>query len=88
MFTTDLNEATIFVANTKLDIHEDTVVAGANFTVLSFTYRSCDGVPYNDKYRPNKGIPVFQAVIGYIPACGRKYIQILNEALWMPELHH
>ena len=63
-------------------------MAGTNFTVLSFRDRSCDVAPYTDEYDPNKGIPVVRAETSYTSACRRNYILVLNEALWMPELHH
>ena len=88
MVTTESNEPTIVVSNIKLDSHVDTIVAGENGTILSFTDRAYDVEPYTDKYEPKKGIPVFHAETGYTSDFGRNYILILNEALCIPELRH
>ena len=41
-----------------------------------------------DECDPKKGMPVVHAATGYTYVCGRNYILIFNEALWMPELRN
>ena len=73
---------------TELDSHADTIVAGRNTMVLSYTDRVCEVSPYSDDYESIKDVPIITAATGYTSAQGDNYILILNEALWMPHLDH
>ena len=44
----------------EMDSHFDTTVAGKNYAILRYTDRSCDIVPFLDKYAPMKDVPIFQ----------------------------
>ena len=72
------------VGNCELDSHADTIVAGSNCVVLEYTGQECDVSPYNDEYRPVKGVPIAHVATEWqSPISGQTYILILNEALWM-----
>ena len=73
---------------TELDSHADTVVAGRNTLVLSYTDRVCEVSPYLDEYEPMKNVPIVSAATGCTSYTGESYILILNEALYMPKLNH
>ena len=77
-----------YVDPTEMDSHADTIVAGRNTLLLSYTDRVCEVSPYSDEYQPIKDVPVVSAATGYTSACGENFILILNEALWMPNLNH
>ena len=79
---------THYVAQTELDSHADTIVAGRNCIALSFSDRSCDVAPYSSQYEPIRNVPIATAATGYTSADGRDYILIFHEALWMPSLDH
>ena len=71
----------------ELDSHADTIVAGANCVVLSYTGRECDVTPYDSTYAPAKGVPIVHAATGWqSPFTGQIYTLVLNESLWMPKL--
>ena len=72
----------------ELDSHADTIVAGANCVVLTYTNNSCDVMPYSDEYEPMKSVPIVKAATGYTSSNGRNYIIVFNEALHMPKLNH
>ena len=72
----------------ELDSHADTIVAGRNTLVLSYTDRVCEVSPYSDEYEPMKNVPIVSAATGYTSYTGESYILILNEALYMPKLDH
>ena len=72
----------------EMDSHADTIVAGRNTTILNYTSRSCDVMPYNDEYSAKTNVPIVSAAAGYTSHTGENYILILNEALSMPELDH
>ena len=78
----------VYVDPTELDSHADTIVAGRNTLLMSYTDRVCEVSPYSDEYQPKKDVPIVSAATGYTSACGENYILILNEALWMPNLNH
>ena len=77
-----------YVGLTELDTHADTIVAGRNTIVISFTDRVCEVSPYSSEYESIKDVPIVTAATGYTSATGDNYILILNEALWMPKLDH
>ena len=82
----DINHThnTIVHAQTELDSHADSIVAGSNCCVMHYTNRECDVSPYRDDYAPITNVPIVQAATAYQSKyTGLIYILILNEALWM-----
>ena len=75
----------IFFGRCELDTHA-TFVARRNCLPMHFTERVCDVMPYLDEYEAKKSIPIAQVAMGYTTADGKRYILIINEALWLPEL--
>ena len=63
-------------------------MAGRNCTVLNFSERICDVMPYSDTYQPIVDIPIVQAVTGYTSPDGSQYILVFNEAIYMPDMDH
>ena len=78
----------VFDGNMELDTHADTFVAGRNCTVLAYTERVCDVMPYSDTYDAREGVPIVQAATGYTMTNGERVILVINEALWMPDMSH
>ena len=76
----------IYDGRVECDTHADTFVAGRNCTLVHFTERVCDVMPYADDYAPKTAIPIVRAATGYTAANGTRFILMFNEALWMPEL--
>ena len=72
----------------EVDIHADTFVAGRNCVVMHYTERVADVLPYSDEYQEKKGIPIVQTATGHTHLAGQRPILIVNEALWMPDLHY
>ena len=71
-------------ANTELDSHADSIVAGANCCIMHYTSRECDVSPYRDDYESIKNVPIVQAATAYQSQyTGQVYILIFNEALYM-----
>ena len=67
-----------------MDSHADTIVAGSNCTVLSYTGKECNVVPYREDYEAVNNIPIAQVATAWqSPESGQLYILIFNEALWM-----
>ena len=77
-----------YVGLTELDTHADTIVAGKNTIVMSYTDKVCEVSPYSSDYESVKDVPIITAATGYTSATGDNYILILNEALYMPTLDH
>ena len=50
---------------TELDSHADTIVAGRNTILMSYTDRVCDVSPYWNDYKPVKDVPIVTATTGY-----------------------
>ena len=42
----------------ELDSHADTIVAGKNCIVLSYTGKECSVVPYQDGYESTDNVPI------------------------------
>ena len=78
----------VYDGRIELDSHADTFVAGRNCLVMHYTERVCDVMPYSDEYDPKNNIPIVQVATGYTTVCGRRYILIFNEALYITELEH
>ena len=72
----------------EIDSHADTFLAGRNCTVLFFSERICDVMPYSDTYQPIVDIPIVQAATGYTAPDGSQYILVFNEAIYMPDMDH
>ena len=73
---------------TEMDSHADTFVAGRNCTVMTYTERVCDVMPYSDQYEPRTGIPIATVATGYTSQTGKSCIIIINEAIVMHDLEH
>ena len=72
---------TIVHAQTELDSHADSIVAGSNCCVMHYTNRKCDVSPYRYDYAPITNIPIVQAATAYQSEyTGLIYIPIFNEA--------
>ena len=70
----------------ELDTHADTIVLGANCTVLSYTGKECDVTPYTDAYDAIRHVPVVSGTTLWTrPSDGQEFILVFNEALWMGE---
>jgi hypothetical protein len=68
----------------ELDSHADTIVCGANCTIMSYTGKECDVSPYTDAYERMKSVPIVRAGTAYdSPTTGETFILIFNEAIWM-----
>jgi len=72
----------------EMDSHADTFLAGRNCTVLNFSERICDVMPYSDTYQPIADVPIVQAATGYTAPDGSQYILVFNEAIYMPTMEH
>ena len=72
----------------EMDTHADTFLAGRNCTVLNFSERICDVMPYSDAYEAMVDIPIVQAATGYTAPDGSQYILVFNEAIYMPDMDH
>ena len=67
-----------------MNSHANTIVAGANCTILNYTGKECDVSPYRDDYKLVSNVPIMNATTAWqLPVTGSVYILILNEALWM-----
>ena len=70
----------------ELDSHADSIVAGKNCIILSYTGKECDVSPYRDDYESIKNVPIVTAATAWqSPITGQTYILVLNEAIWMGE---
>ena len=67
------------IGNIELDTHADTIVAGANCCIMSYTGRICDVSPYSDEYKPITGVPIVKATtIWQSEYTGQEHLLILN----------
>jgi hypothetical protein len=70
----------------NLDSHADTIVCGANCTIIHYTGKECDVAPYTDAYESIKSVPIVQAGTAWDnPETGETVILVLNEAIWMAD---
>jgi hypothetical protein len=70
----------------ELDTHADTCVLGSNFTLLQYTGRQCDVLPYMATYEPVVDIPIVSgATCVQDPETGETLILIVHEGLWYGE---
>ena len=68
----------------ELDSHADTIVAGKNCVILSYTGQECDVSPYRDDYESIKNVPIVNAATAWQSSItGQTYILVFNEAIWM-----
>ena len=68
----------------ELDSHADTIVAGKNCIVLSYTGKECSVVPYREGYESTDNVPIANVVMAWkCPENGEIFILIFHEALWM-----
>mmetsp|Transcript_16579 Transcript_16579/g.25067 ORF Transcript_16579/g.25067 Transcript_16579/m.25067 type:complete len:243 (-) Transcript_16579:3911-4639(-) len=79
-------DVTIFDGRVEMDTHADTFVAGRNCLLMHYTERVCDVSPYSEEYKAKTNVPIVQVATGYTSADGKRYILIINEALWFPDL--
>ena len=82
------NEDIYVGKKTEMDSHADTIIAGTNTLLYSYTDRVCEVSPYYDDYEPMKDVPIVRAATGYRSYTRESYILILNEALWISNLDH
>ena len=79
----------LLVGRIELDSHADTIVAGANCTVLEYTGQECDVSPYSSDYSPVTGVPVVKAAtVWQSEITGQEFLLVFNQALYMPSLSH
>ena len=63
-----------------------TIVAGANCKILTNTGLECNVVPYSDEYESIQNVPSLTVATAQQPSkTWHRYIQVLNEAIWMEE---
>ena len=68
----------------ELDSHADTIVAGKNCVVLSYTGQVCDVTPYREDYNAICNVSVAQVATAWqSDETGQVYILVFNEALDM-----
>ena len=68
----------------EIDNHADTIVAGSNCIVLSFTGQECNVIPYRDDYKSVNNVPIANVATGWqCPNTGQVHILVFHEALWM-----
>ena len=68
----------------ELDSHADTIVAGKNCVVLSYTGKECNVLPYREDYEAVNNIPIAHVATAWqCPESGELYILVFHEALWM-----
>ena len=71
------------IGTNELDSHANTTCAGQNCTLMYYTNRACDVMPYSESYEAKTDVPIVTACTAYqCPATGQVYILVLNEALW------
>ena len=59
------DETKIFVDPTEMNRLADTIVAGRNTLLLSYTDRVCEVSPYSDEYESIKDMPIVSAATKY-----------------------
>ena len=68
----------------ELDLHADTIVAGANCCIVHKTGRTCEVSPHREDYDSITNVPIVQAATAWqSPDSGQVFILTFNEALWM-----
>ena len=78
------DSAPITSGRIELDSHADTIVAGANCTILEYIGKVRDISPYRDDYDSVTNVPIVHAAkVWQSPYTGLTYILIFQEALWM-----
>ena len=71
----------------ELDSHADTILAGKNCIVLSYTGKECRVVPYQEGYESTDNVPISNVATAWkSPENGEIFILIFHEALWMGSL--
>ena len=71
----------------ELDSHADTILAGKNCIVLSYTGKECSVVPYQEGYESTDNVPISNVATAWkSPENGEIFILIFHEALWMGSL--
>ena len=53
------------VAKNELDSHADTICAGKNCTLMYYTNRACDVMPFSDTYDAKTDVPIVTACTAY-----------------------
>lgn len=70
--------------NCELDSHADSIVAGSNCVILTYSGKECDVSPYREDYETIKNVPIVTAATAWqSPITGQTYILVFNEAIWM-----
>ena len=78
-----LSKSTVY-GNCELDSHADSIVAGKNCVILTYSGKECDVSPYREDYESIKNVPIVTAATAWqSPTSGQIYILVFNEAIWM-----
>ena len=78
----------VFQGRVEMDSHADTFIAGRNCLLMHYTERVCDVMPYSEDYEAKTAVPIVQVATGFTNAAGERFILIVNEAIWMPEMEN
>ena len=71
----------IYNGRLELDSYAGTFVAGRSCTIMSFTERICDVMPYSDNYQAKEGVSICQVATGNTSINGQRFILVFSEAL-------
>ena len=78
-----LSKSTVY-GNCELDSHADSIVAGKNCVILTYSGKERDVSPYREDYESIKNVPIVTAATAWqSPTSGQIYILVFNEAIWM-----
>jgi len=88
LYVADSKLPAVYDGRVEINSHVDTFVASRNCIPLQFTERVCDVMPYSDDYKAKEGVPIATVATGYTTANNDRYILIINEAIWLPELEN
>lgn len=78
------------MGQTESDNHAATHAVGRNFTLMYYTGRVCDVIPFSERYEPLKNVDIVTAATAWDdPESGETVILVFNEALWfLDEMEH
>ena len=67
----------------EVDSHTNTVILGANCTIVSLTGQVCEDLPYSDTNDSIQNVTVITwATLWTQPDDGQDYILLFHQALW------
>ena len=82
--TSNSRSNSIIYGQCEIDSHADTIVAGSNCIVLSYTGKECNVIPYRDDYESVNNVPIANVATAWqCPKTGETYILVFHETLWM-----